>query len=206
MFRRILIALGMAAALFGQEQQQSAEQWIKEQIKDKDLPEWARDNLVTLDQLIQDEETRIFYRRFLLDGRTDGLIKFSEYQAQFAAEEIVPSDIYKGIYFALTYTLMDGLPYGPLYEEAKTQHEGIQQLSSHHFTRDGQPYQERPKSERRSRPEPSSTPYDQPSGVSLNPEERIRFQPVTSSDIPRERAPGTYVSGTPGQTFPVTNP
>lgn len=95
-----------------------ATQWITTQLKSKDSAEWVKKYILALDDKIQDEQAKIFYRRFLSDSntRSDSIIKFVEYLnlAESDAQKDLTSSIYKAVYFAITYTIMDGLPTGPL--------------------------------------------------------------------------------------------
>jgi hypothetical protein len=100
--------------------------WILDYLNEKDVPTWASDYILSVDKKISNNDAHIFFRRFIADKNTrlDGLLKFVEYLSIAGYPQKVISnnhdqvdihalDIYKAVYFAVTYTIMDGLPYGP---------------------------------------------------------------------------------------------
>ncbi|MDR3624465.1 MAG: hypothetical protein P4L16_04925 [Chlamydiales bacterium] len=103
------------------------ESWLTYHLKEKDVPQWAIDYILALDSKIQDSSTRTYFRRFVADpgNRFDSITKFIEYLSLAGYPEAIISDkqnsslvlpeaVYKAVYFAITYTIMDGLPDGPL--------------------------------------------------------------------------------------------
>lgn len=100
--------------------------WLLQYLDEKDSPKWASDYLLSIDEKIHDFDAHIYFRRFIADKNTrlDGILKFIEYLnvSGYSFEsiskdpnslQINPIDIYKAVYFAVTYTIMDGVPSGP---------------------------------------------------------------------------------------------
>lgn len=101
--------------------------WFNDYLKDKDTPKWVNHYIIALDSRIRNVEACMFFRRFIADSNTRGdtVKRLVEYLtvAGYPASKILPGegepinvnpyDIYKAIYFALTYTIIDGLPVGP---------------------------------------------------------------------------------------------
>jgi hypothetical protein len=102
------------------------ESWLLEHLIEKDSPRWASDYIVDLDKKISDTNAHTYFRRFIADRNTriDNLLKFVEYLSLAGypvkvisennlSENVAAIDVYKAVYFAVTYTIMDGLPFGP---------------------------------------------------------------------------------------------
>jgi hypothetical protein len=102
------------------------ESWLLEHLNEKDSPKWASNYILNLDEKISDANAKVYFRRFIADRNTriDNLLKFVEYLSLAGYPEqvvlennisgnISAIDVYKAVYFAVTYTIMDGLPSGP---------------------------------------------------------------------------------------------
>lgn len=126
MKKQTLLFTLLISSLFAQDaaliDENPGKQWLTTELKNKSAPEWVRNSILDIDTKIKDETARKFFRRFLSDPatRSDAVTKFVEYLA-VAKDE--PDTIYKAIYYALTYTIMDGLPTGPLKEEVPQEEE-----------------------------------------------------------------------------------
>lgn len=110
----------------------TAAEWLSSLLKEKDAPDWVSDYLLCVDVKIKDPRAHTYFRKFIADRNTrlDGVQKFVEYLSLAGYPEAAVTDkntitnfdaedIYKAVYFAVTYTIMDGLPKGPAVEVPK---------------------------------------------------------------------------------------
>jgi hypothetical protein len=99
-------------------------------LKENDAPDFVSKYIHSLDTSLKDVDAHIYFRRFIADTNTrqDNLIRFVEYLSLAGypnsliidnnfEKNIAPIDIYKAVYFANTYSIMEGIPTGPMYQK-----------------------------------------------------------------------------------------